>query len=711
VRAGRAVEMMLRKLPRDIESLISQSAKLRCLGKLLPTLGSLGHRTLIFSQGIKMMDLIEICILKKLGITYLRIDGSTDVQSRADRVQQFQTQPDKFQCMLLTTSVGGYGLNLTGADRVILVDPAWNPAVDAQAVDRVYRIGQKREVRVYRLVMSGLIEDKMFRLQVFKMGLTKTALEAKQQQRYFTSSEIRGLFEWTDPVQGETRNVLVEKHGEEQENVAMVNAQEDRAQESWYAAGPTLGFSNFSILYSSLADEDMEPEQECEAQVVEMKAKLGQVDENIQRTAEQRQAIEEELKVAQDGVQEAAKKIMQASASRSKAAELAKRRQSDVTRARRSEATAMQHLEKVMKRRVAAREAKVNADQALLQVEYDMTSSSRAAAEACTSWHGAMEAMELVFQNVQGTLAIAQPEGKVKTCQKCCERVTKTWEAVKASWTGFEATEDAFVRMLSAPDTREKDLLKAEGAREKAAQRAESNREAGAAAVAALVESGCAYAETLQGTEPEHLTAAALKVMQQTAKSKFRELSSAWIKVKQLQEAWLKASHLRHRIAKKVSAAASSRAEADAWLQTVESEHEDALVAEERERSARLLCEQALLEAEAQRNSAEVDHVGQKCRRSECMAAIGSARAQLRPARIAEKEASAGRLALLGHYSKADRGQLKAELHAAANSAKEAISAVRALKAEEYDANQVEDAYNQCQAKKKQRTDAAAETE
>merc|ERR1719201_840620 len=279
-----------------------------------------------------------------------------------------------------------------------------------------------------------------------------------------------------------------------------------------------------------------------------------------------------------------------------------------------------------------------------------------------------MEAMELVFQNVQGTLAIAQPEGKVKTCQKRCERVTKTWEAVKASWTGFEATEDAFVRMLSAPDTREKDLLKAE---------------------AALVESGCAYAETLQGTEPEHLTAAALKVMQQTAKSKFRELSSAWIKVKQLQEAWLKASHLRHRIAKKVSAAASSRAEADAWLQTVESEHEDALVAEERERSARLLCEQALLEAEAQRNSAEVDHVGQKCRRSECMAAIGSARAKLRPARIAEKEASAGRLALLGHYSKADRGQLKAELHAAANSAKEAISAVRALKAEEYDANQV----------------------
>eukprot|EP00913_Durusdinium_trenchii_P030313 g28397.t1 len=64
---------------------------------------------------------------------------------------------------------------------------AWNPATDAQAVDRAYRIGQTKEVRVYRLIMSGLVEDKMFRLQVFKMGLTRTALEADQQHRYFTA--------------------------------------------------------------------------------------------------------------------------------------------------------------------------------------------------------------------------------------------------------------------------------------------------------------------------------------------------------------------------------------------------------------------------------------------------------------------------------------------------------------------------------------------
>lgn len=103
-------------------------------------------------------DKVEICVLKRLGITYLRIDGQTDVHARNDRVQKFQTD-SQYSCMLLTTKVGGYGLNLTSADRVIILDPAWNPAVDMQAVDRAHRIGQEREVKTYRLIMSGLIEE------------------------------------------------------------------------------------------------------------------------------------------------------------------------------------------------------------------------------------------------------------------------------------------------------------------------------------------------------------------------------------------------------------------------------------------------------------------------------------------------------------------------------------------------------------------------
>ncbi|CAK9059136.1 unnamed protein product [Durusdinium trenchii] len=181
------VDEMLKTLSRSCQEVLQQSAKLRCLSKLLPDLAAKGHRTLVFSQSVKMLDLVQICCLKPNGLRCLRIDGLTEAQARAEKVAKFNNQPERFQCMLLTTAVGGVGLNLTAADRVVLVDPAWNPATDAQAVDRAYRIGQTKEVRVYRLIMSGLVEDKMFRLQVFKMGLTRTALEADQQHRYFTA--------------------------------------------------------------------------------------------------------------------------------------------------------------------------------------------------------------------------------------------------------------------------------------------------------------------------------------------------------------------------------------------------------------------------------------------------------------------------------------------------------------------------------------------
>merc|ERR1719440_862759 len=196
-----------------MEAMKQQSAKLDCLASLLPSLAARGHRTLVFCQSVKMLDLVQICCLKPNNLRCLRIDGRTDTKERAVKVKKFNTQLERFQCMLLTTTCGGVGLNLTSADRVVLIDPAWNPAIDAQAVDRAFRIGQDKEVRVYRLIMSGLIEDKMFRLQVFKMGLSKTALESDQKHNYFSQKDIKTLFEWTDPAEGETRKTLIEKHG------------------------------------------------------------------------------------------------------------------------------------------------------------------------------------------------------------------------------------------------------------------------------------------------------------------------------------------------------------------------------------------------------------------------------------------------------------------------------------------------------------------
>jgi len=296
--------------------------------------------------------------------------------------------------------------------------------------------------------------------------------------------------------------------------------------------------------------------------------------------------------------------------------------------------------------------------------------------------------------------------GKVRSAQKSLERAQKSWDALKAGWAALESAEDTLLQLESAQEGREKDRARTESAREKASQRAESIRDAAANSVAALVEVGIAYVDAFRVNKDQPLSATALKTVHQAAKAKFRQMSSAWTRAKQLQEAWAKVSHFRLRTAKKVSAAVVAAAEADDWLEAVEGEHEEALAAEERERSSRLACDQALLEAERQQGTAEVENVGQKCRRSECQAAISSARTKLRPAKVAEKEASTGRAALLSHYSKADKGQIKVELEATASSAKEALSAVRALKAEEYDANQVEDAY---QAKKKQRTDANAD--
>lgn len=125
-----------------------------------------GKRVLIFSMSKKMLNLIESIIQQgyfgKGKFKHIRIDGDTEIQSREQMCIDFNKDPSIF-CALLTTKVGGFGLNLTGADRAIILDPDWNPANDNQAVDRVFRIGQKKDVIVYRLVTMGTIEEKIYR--------------------------------------------------------------------------------------------------------------------------------------------------------------------------------------------------------------------------------------------------------------------------------------------------------------------------------------------------------------------------------------------------------------------------------------------------------------------------------------------------------------------------------------------------------------------
>ena len=104
-------------------------------------------------------------------------------------MQEFQTRDD-IPVFLLTSQVGGLGLTLTAADRVIIVDPAWNPSVDNQSVDRAYRIGQRKDVVVYRLITCGTVEEKIYRKQVFKGGLSRSGTEEGVQFRYFSQQVI-----------------------------------------------------------------------------------------------------------------------------------------------------------------------------------------------------------------------------------------------------------------------------------------------------------------------------------------------------------------------------------------------------------------------------------------------------------------------------------------------------------------------------------------
>ncbi|XP_048106191.1 chromatin-remodeling ATPase INO80 isoform X1 [Alosa alosa] len=143
----------------DKETLITHSGKLHTLDKLLSMLKSQGHRILIYSQMTRMIDLLEEYMVYRKH-TYMRLDGSSKISERRDMVADFQSRTDIF-VFLLSTRAGGLGINLTAADTVIFYDSDWNPTVDQQAMDRAHRLGQTKQVTVYRLICKGTIEERI----------------------------------------------------------------------------------------------------------------------------------------------------------------------------------------------------------------------------------------------------------------------------------------------------------------------------------------------------------------------------------------------------------------------------------------------------------------------------------------------------------------------------------------------------------------------
>lgn len=185
---------------------VTDSGKLAKLDELLRELKNGGHRVLLYFQMTRMIDLMEEYLTYR-NYKYCRLDGSTKLEDRRDTVADFQNRPDIF-VFLLSTRAGGLGINLTAADTVIFYDSDWNPTIDSQAMDRAHRLGQTRQVTVYRLITRGTIEER----------IRKRALQKEEVQRVVITGGAQGVDFNTRP-QNRTKDIAMWLADDEQAEI------------------------------------------------------------------------------------------------------------------------------------------------------------------------------------------------------------------------------------------------------------------------------------------------------------------------------------------------------------------------------------------------------------------------------------------------------------------------------------------------------------
>ncbi|MFS5140628.1 DEAD/DEAH box helicase [Streptococcus agalactiae] len=176
--------------PRLFMDYDGESGKLESLRQLLTQIKGNGHRALIFSQFRGMLDIAEREMVA-MGLTTYKITGSTPANERHEMTRAFNAgSKDAF---LISLKAGGVGLNLTGADTVVLIDLWWNPAVEMQAISRAHRLGQKENVEVYRLITRGTIEEKILEMQETKKHLVTTVLDGNETHASMSVDDIREI--------------------------------------------------------------------------------------------------------------------------------------------------------------------------------------------------------------------------------------------------------------------------------------------------------------------------------------------------------------------------------------------------------------------------------------------------------------------------------------------------------------------------------------
>jgi hypothetical protein len=247
--------------------------KLQTLDKLLRRLKSEGHRVLIFTQMTKMLDVLE-AFLNFHGHIYLRLDGTTKVDQRQLLMERFNGDTRIF-VFILSTRSGGIGVNLTGADTVIFYDSDWNPTMDAQAQDRCHRIGQTRDVHIYRLVSERTIEENILKKANQKRLLGDLAIEGGNfTTAYFKSSTIQDLFN-IDANEESAANRMSEVVDSKEKRAAAV-ADQSQAQVGGDDKVALGALEN--ALAACEDDQDVQAARTAKAEAV---ADLAEFDENI----------------------------------------------------------------------------------------------------------------------------------------------------------------------------------------------------------------------------------------------------------------------------------------------------------------------------------------------------------------------------------------------------------------------------------------------
>ena len=192
------------------EHLVYNSQKLAILDKLLPKLQAQDSRVLIFTQMTRILDILEdYCWYR--GHSYCRIDGQTPHEDRDAQIQEYNAPGSSKFIFMLSTRAGGLGINLYTADIVILFDSDWNPQMDLQAMDRAHRIGQKKQVKVFRLVTENTVDEKIVERAAVKLRLDRMVI---QQGRLAENKQNLGKDEMLNMIRHGAKQVFASKNDE-----------------------------------------------------------------------------------------------------------------------------------------------------------------------------------------------------------------------------------------------------------------------------------------------------------------------------------------------------------------------------------------------------------------------------------------------------------------------------------------------------------------